>query len=125
MAEPNRVLRLGISYDFAGLFKANAAGRDMTGLTGMLKLVSDDGDTTITRLTSDTDQWTWGTQSSGDGTWHWESNESFTTGRYKGQVFVYDGSTPVNRQIAQDDVDDEEDDGVFFYTFLDPETGSF
>ena len=121
MSQPDRTLRLGVSYDFPETFTDNGAEKDMTGLVGRMRLLHDDGTTLITRLTSDASHFTWTNQSEGTGTWHWESDETFTTGHYTGQVYVEDASSPIERDLGNED----EENGEFYYTIDDPETGSF
>jgi len=120
MSEPDRTIRLGVSYVFPAAFTTDGVAKDMTGLVGRMVLLHENGTTTITRLTSTAAQFTWTTQSSGTGTWLWKSNESLTTGKYTGQVFVEDASSPIERDLTNDD----EDEGRFYYTIIDPETGS-
>jgi len=119
MSVPNRRIIVGCSYDFADSFTDDGSAKDMTGLVGMLRLISDDKVTTITRLTSDATQWTWTSQAAGTGTWHWESDETLTTGSYESEVYVYDASSPINRTLTN------EDETKPIYTIEDPDTGSF
>jgi len=121
MSQPDRIIRLGVSYDFGETFTNDGGTYDMTGKVGRLRLLHEDGTTTITRLTSTAAQFTWTDQSAGTGTWHIESNEDLTTGKYVGQIYVEDASSPVERDLGNED----EDNGRFYWTIIDPETGSF
>ena len=98
MSINEREIIIGETKDYEAKFIEDNAPKPMTGLTGELRLLHSDGSTLIQRYTSTAAQFTWTDQAKGTGTWHWLSNESFTTGTYRAEVWFYDGATPKDRR---------------------------
>jgi hypothetical protein len=114
-----RTIIIGETNSYEGAFTEDHEQKDMTGLTGLLRLIHSDGATSEVRSTATGAQWAWTDRTKGTGTWAWLSNESFTTGTYTAEVWVYDATSPTNRYKMNEDEDPVE------YTFKNPDTGVF